>query len=216
MDFTKFVKERRLLFSRKQTNDLQSAMAEAIALLLRTSEFPGPRGKGTIKLAVVYDEWPSSADNALSPSACVRTPDPIRYAPALLTPTLLEETWEPPGELGLGLYKLSEGECDFRLEVRAATRRERSALVAGIEALFVEPMVLNNRQVGAQYGRFLPMPSYWGLDVRVALQESLTSDDAESAKTNRWDSDFVVRAQANHVRLDVVAPFHVTIIEQFS
>jgi hypothetical protein len=216
MDFAKFVAERRLKFSRKQTNDLQSAMAEAIGTLLRNSEFPGPRGKGRIKFAAVYDEWPSSQDNALSPSACVRTPDSIKYAPALLTPTLLEETWEPVGQLGVGLYKLSEGECDFHLEVRAASRRERSALVAGIESLFVEPLVLNDKQIGGQYGRTLPMPSYWNLDVRIALQETLTSDDAESAKTNRWDSDFLVRAQANHVRLDVVSPFRLKIIEQFT
>lgn len=214
MDFAKFVAERRLRYSRQQTLDLQTSMATAIADLLRGSKFPGPRGKGTISFAAVYDEWPSSQDNALSPSACVMSNDVLRYAPALLTPTLFEDTWEPVGQLGVGLYKLSEGECDFHVEMRAASRRERSALVAGIEALFVEPLVLNDKQIGAQYGRTLPMPSYWNLDVRIALQEKALADDPESAKTNRWDATFLVRAQANHVRLDVVSPFRLTIVEQ--
>lgn len=199
-------------YSRKRTADLQSSMAAAIGLLLRSSTFPGPRGKGSIALAKVFDEWPSANDVALSPAACVRTPEPIRYG-ALLTPTLFEETWEPKGALGVGLYKLTEGECDYRIELRAASKAERAALVAGIEDLFVEPMVLNNRAAGAQNGRVLPMPGYWGLPARFSHRETLTSDDAEGAKTGRWDAEFLIAGQASRVKLGVVSPFRVTIRE---
>lgn len=203
-------------FSRKQTLDLQTAMAAALAGLVRAATFPGPRGKGTTAFRKVYSEWPTSNDNFATPAACVLSTDTIHYSAALLTPKLLEDTWEPQGGLGLGLYKVSEGECDLHLEVRAPSKPERSALVAGIEELLFAPGVLNAGPQGARYGRMVEMPEYWGLGVRLAMQDKSVADDAESAKANRWEATFLVRAQANHVKLDVVSPFQVKIIETFT
>lgn len=200
-------------FSRKQTLDLQSAMARAIARVVEPAEFPGPGGQGKIRFRKVFPEWPTSADGNVTPAACVASVDTIRYSDALLTPKLLEETWEPRGGLGLGLYKVSEGTCDFHLELRAPSKPERAALVAGLEQLMFVPGVLN-KQVGARYGRLLPMPEYWGLNVRVSVQEKALGDDQEAAKTNRWTAAFLVRAQASHVKVDVVSPFQVKITEQ--
>ncbi len=200
-------------FSRKQTLDLQTAMATAIAGVLRPAEFPGPVGKGKIKFRKVFAEWPTSVDGNVTLAACVLSNDTIKYAPALLTPKLLEDTWEPKGGLGLGLYKVSEGECDFHVELRAPSKPERSALVAGVEQLFFAAGVLNTNPQGARYGVMVPMPEYWGLNVRLSVQDKAMGDDAESAKTNRWEAVFLIRAQANHVRLDTVAPFKVRIIE---
>lgn len=203
-------------YSRKQTLDVKTAMATALTRLLAAETFPGPRGQGKVRFLKVFAEWPTSNDVATLPAAGIlSSDDTVRYAPARLTPSLMEDTWEPAGRRGLGLYKLSEAECEFKVETRARTQLERSALVAGVEALLFAPGVLNNREEGARYGRVAAMPEYWGLPVRFALRDKVTGDDAAGAKSGRWEATFSVLAQAPHVRLDVVSPFRVKIREIF-
>src|SRR5882672_7368205 len=96
-------------FSRKQTLDLESAMAKSIADLLRAQEFVGPGGQGTIRFNEVFPEWPTSNDRYIASAACVQPLNPIVYEDARLTPSLLEDTWEPKGMRGFGLYALAEG-----------------------------------------------------------------------------------------------------------
>lgn len=201
---------------RRQSLDLQTSMAEAISRLVAAASFTGPGGLGKIKFQKVFSEWPTTLDTHLSPSACVASTELIRYAEAFPTPKLLEDTWYPVGGLGLGLYEVSEGECDFHLEVRAATKKERSAVVAGLESLFFGDGVSSDHKQGSRYGVLVDMPEYWGLRARLSVQEKLLADDAEAAKTNRWEAVFIVRAQGPHVRLDRVAPFTIKVTEVFT
>lgn len=189
-------------------------MRAAVSALLTGKEFPGPGDGGApIKFSQVFDEWPTSNDRYVTPAACVLPAGKLVYADARLTPTLLEETWEPRGGAGLGLYALAEGEKDFEVQVRAVSKAERRALVAGIEDLLTsEPGVLTNPR-GAKYGVLRPMPEYWGLDVRLSLQDKGLDDTEDAAQKNRWEATFTVRAQALLVKLDTVVPFTVTIRE---
>lgn len=201
-------------YSRKQTLDVRSAMALALQRLLEACEFPGPKGIGKVRFAKVFREWPTSNDVAVLPAAGVlSSDDTVKYSHARLTPSLLEDTWEPRGRLGLGLYKLAEAEVTLKVELRARTQLERSALVGGVEALLFAPGVLDNRPKGARYGRVTDMPEYWGLPVRFSVEDKTTGDDAAGAKSGRWEATFSIAAQASHVRLDVVAPFRVKITE---
>jgi hypothetical protein len=200
-------------FSRKQTLDLQTAMARALARTLGAAVFPGPGNQGEVRFRQVYEEWPGPNDRHATPAACVRSDQRITYADAMPTPQLLEDTWEPQGRSGLGLYKSAEGECDFQVEVRCASKPERSAVSAGVEELFLPPGVLQNHAAGPRYGVLVPMPEYWGLSVRLSVQSRDPADDAEAAIKNRWEARFLVRAQAPKVRLDVVQPFRLKIVE---
>lgn len=202
-------------FSRKQTLDLESAMAKAIADLLRVQNFVGPGGQGTIRFNEVFAEWPSSNDRYVGPAACVQPMNPIVYEDSRMTPSLLEDTWEPKGARGFGLYALAEGVKDFEVILRAPTKPERRALMAGIETLLVAPGVLNNRAQGARYGVVQTMAEYWSLNCRLSQQSKQVEDDADKAQKNRWEATFVVRAQAPLVKLDVVTPFKVKIVETF-
>jgi hypothetical protein len=201
-------------FSRHQTLDLETAMATAVSDNLKDQVFPGAGGLGVIRFQEVFSEWPTANDRHVSPAACVTPVNRLLYSEARLTPSLLEDTWEPRGMRGFGLYALAEGTKDFEVVIRAATKAERRALVAGIEGLFLAPGVLNNRAQGARYGVVQTMPEYWGLLCRLSLQDKQLEDTEESAQKNRWEATFLVRAQAPLVKLDVVTPFKVKIVEQ--
>lgn len=197
--------------------DLESAMAKALSDLLRLQEFKGPGGLGTIRFSEVFSEWPGSNDRYIACAASVVSVEtPIQYSDSRMTPSLIEDTWEPRGMRGFGLYSLAEGEKDFSVQVRAPTKAERRALVAGMETLLVAPGVLNNRAQGARYGVIQTMPEYWGLPARFSQQSKQVLDNADSAQKNRWEASFLVRAQASLVKLDVVTPFKVKIVEQIS
>lgn len=192
-------------------------MAKALADLLREQVWQGPQGLGTIKFNEVFSEWPSSNDRYVAPAASVVAADtPIQYSDSRPTPSLIESTWEPRGMRGFGLYALAEGEKDFNLQVRAPTKAERRALVAGIETLLFAPGVLNNRAQGARYGVVQKMPEYWDLPVRLSQQSKQVLDNPDNAQKNRWEASFIIRAQASLVKLDVVTPFKVKIVEQIT
>lgn len=202
---------RRELYSRRQTLDLRLAMAEALATHLGALTFhAGSRDFGFDR---VFDSWPSDTDWQALPAACVLPDEKVAYSNERLTPTLLEETWEPAGRPGLGLYQVADAECDLMLTVRASTPGERSAVVAGVEEALFEPRVTGNYEQGRRSGIVLPMPAYWSLPARYRVVESRVLDDAESAQKNWNDATFLVRAQAPQVRLDKVVPFQLRIRE---
>jgi len=202
---------KRELYSRSQTLDLRLAMANALASYLGDMEFRA--GARAFQFARVFDEWPSAMDDSVLPAACVLPDEVLKYADARLTPALVEETWEPAGRPGWGLYELADAECDLGVTVRAASPGERSAIVATVEAAFVEDRVTGNFEQGARMSRVLTMPAYWGLPCRVRMVEMRVLDDGETAQKNWNEATFLVRAQATQVKLDRVAPFRLKIVE---
>lgn len=202
-------------YSRSQTRDLQTAMAIAVASVLADGDWPAPGGVGRIRFSQVYEQWPTTNDRYVTPAACVLPSGELSYSESHLTPRLLEDTWEPKGSRGVGLYELSEAEMDFEVQVRAASRAERGALVAGVETSFVEPIVINGGRP-ARYGIVRPMREYWGLPIRLSLQGKRLEDGTESATKNRWEATFTVRAQAAQVVLGPVSPFTIRVVERTS
>jgi hypothetical protein len=199
-------------YSRKQTLSLRLSMAAALADFLRSQRFPEP--DGPVQFAEVFDEWPAADDRFVTPAACVLPRGALNYAEARLTPTLLEDTWEVKGEPGFGLYALADAECDFEVQVRAPTGKERDDIVAGFERLFVEDGLLMNHEQGRRYGRLVTLQAYFGLPARFSLQSVSILDDQETAIRNRNEAVFVVRAQAKQVRLGPVQPFTLKIVEK--
>ncbi len=199
-------------YSRTRTTDLETSMALAIARLVGGTLFPGPGGIGTIAFVRVYEEWADFNQDAVTPAAAVLPEGELMYGPSHMTPALLEDTWEPRGESGFGLYELSEASRSFQLTARAASASERDALKAGIEELFVlRPDVLMKPQ-GQRYGLISTMPEYYGLPVRLSLGSSHKGDDPDSVQKNIWEALFTVRAEAPHVVVGPVQPFRIKVV----
>jgi len=194
----------REMYSRRQKLDLRLAIAAALAEYLRTLKFSAD-GR-TFKFASVYDSWPNWLQGG-QPSAAVLPDDKLVYPRTQRAPVLMEETWEPVGQAGWGLYQLAEATCDMQLLVRAATNGERSAIIAEVENAFVAAGASGNDEAGRRVGLVLPMPDYYQLDARFTLLEQRVLDDAETAARNRNEAMFVLAAQAPQVRLDMVRPF---------
>ena len=200
-------------YSRKQTLGLSDAMAAALVRMLEDAVFPGPGGYGQIKLAVAYAEWPSAPDEYISPAACILPGNAGEDVDGHLMPTLLEDTWEPQGRPGWGLYVLSDYEQDFEIRVRAASTAERAALVAGIEQMFVQDpdQMLIAPQKGNRYGVLVDLPEYFGSQARFGLQFTRVLDDEEASMVEAREVNFTVKAQSKKLRVGLVQPFTVHI-----
>lgn len=202
-------------FSRQQTLDLRTSMAVALVRLLQDAVFQGPGGQGTIQLTTAYQEWPSVQDEYVGPAACV-LPGEGRDIEGRLIPTLLEETWEPKGFPGWGLYVLSDYESDFQVKVRAASSAERDALIAGMENLFVqEPSdMLIAPAKGNRYGVLLDLPEYFQSQARFGLRATEVLDQEELAMREQREVTFTVMGQAHKLRIGLVQPFTVKVVLQ--
>lgn len=199
-------------FSRKATEDLETAISLAVTRTI-SGQFTGPGGAGKIAFAQVHEDWPSFEQSYVFPTATILPDEPLVYGPSHLVPQLLEDTWEPRGVPGLGLYELCEASRDLVVQYRAGTAAERNALKAGLETTFVAPQVTLAPFSGMRYGVLVPMPEYWGLTVRLAIADSQKLDDAESSVQNRWEGRATIHAQAKLVKLAIVQPFRVRIKE---
>ncbi len=205
-------------FSRVQTLDVRHALAFALRRLLESLTFDS--GGNQFQFSRVFDNWPSWNDQYVAPAACVLPDDEVVYADALLTPTLLEETWEPQDQNGVplrtagwALFMESEAECDLSVTVRAPTEAERTALIIGVENAFTVDRVTSDYEDGRRYGRLLPLPEYFGLDGRFALASHRLLDDAETAMRNQWEAIFLVRAQTTKVKVGPVQPFQLRLTQ---
>lgn len=199
-------------FSRSASTDLETAISLAVSRTV-SAPFQGPGGIGHIAFTQVFEDWPSFESYYTDPSAVILPDEPLVYGPSQLMPKLLEDTWEPAGEPGLGLYELCEASREFGFQYRSGTAAERNALKAGVETAFIAPQVTLSPFSGARFGVLVPMPEYWGLQVRLAIVESLKLDDADNASKNIWEGRATIRAQAKLVKLAVVQPFKVRIKE---
>jgi hypothetical protein len=202
-------------FSRHAMTDLETAISLAVARTLSVP-FPGPGGVGKIAFTQIFEDWPSFESEYTDPSGVILPDEPLVYGPSHLVPHLLEDTWEPVGEPGLGLYELCEASRDLGFQYRSGSAAERNALKAGIETAFVVPEVTLAPVAGERYGILATMPEYWGLTVRLAIADSIKLDDADSAAKNIWEGRATIRAQAKLVKLAVVQPFRVRIKEVIS
>jgi hypothetical protein len=195
-------------FSRTQTLDLRTSMAAALVRLLQGTVFPGPGGQGAIRIETAFQEWPSYPDEYVGPAAVI-LPGEGKDVEARLVPNLLEDTWEPLGFPGWGLYVLSDYESEFTVKVRAASAAERDALVAGIEQLFVQDaeQMLIAPDKGNRYGLLLDMPEYFQSQARFGLKSTTVLDDEESAMREQREVAFIVSGQAKKLRVGLVQPF---------
>jgi hypothetical protein len=200
-------------FSRKQTMDLRLAMASALVRFLQGMTFEGPGGYGIIQLETGFAEWPSVPDEYVGP-ACAVLPGLGTDIEGRLIPTLIEDTWEPRGQPGWGLYVLSDYEVEFKVRIRAASAAERDALIMGIEQAFVqEPNdMLIAPEKGNRYGTLLDLPEYFASQARFGLKETNVLDDPDSAMAEQREAEFTVMGQAKKMRVGLVQPFTVKVV----
>lgn len=183
-------------------------MALALARHLEDQRFY--LSTGVFTFAAVFDEWPSYLDRFVPPSACV-LPGAWQYTDWSMTPRLLEDTWEVQGEPGFGLYKLSETEVEFEISMRSSNAAERDAIILGLEESFKAPGLLMDEQQGPRYGIMLPLPEYYGLDARFALQGARVIDDEERAMRENRDAVMTISGQAPQVAVGPVFPLNLRI-----
>ena len=175
--------------------DVRSAMANALRKLIEDLQFEGSQAS---EFAEVYDEWPSFNESGVFPAACVM-PGDFKYTDSYLTPRLLEETWEPVGRPGWGLFKTAELQCDFQLMVRTNLIAERPILMRAVEDAFQDGMA-------SRYGRLAPMPSYYDLMTRFVLTSGSVMDNEDSAMREKRDAVFTITAYAPKVQVMPVWP----------
>lgn len=196
-------------YSRKHILSLRAAMAFALTDKLRNTGFSTPGG-GLTYLNEVYPEWPDPEDNFVTPAATIM-PGTAVYEDAGMTPTLLQETWEPYGQPGWGLYKTSELVVPYTIQIRCPTSAERDVIVAGVEDMWVDDEVLMDHQEGARYGILIDLPQYWGVTATFTLMSMETLDNEDAAMRNHREATFSIMGRAPAVKLGPVQPCKLTI-----
>lgn len=191
-------------YSRKQSLNVRAAMVRAIAERLRNAKFPKPRG-GFIQFSQVFEHWPDYPERSTAIVAAV-LPSPVRYDAARLTPSLIDETWEPYGEVGFGLYRLADIDAEFEIQIRCPTDAERSVVLAGMETLWVADEVLMDPIAGARYGVIICMPEYFGVAAGFALKDMRVLDDENRAVREHREAIMTIFGQATQVKLAPVRP----------
>lgn len=201
-------------FSRRATQPIATAIAMGLERLLMAQTFAGAGGIGTIRFSEVFPEWPSVEDTALAAAACV-LPVKVLYGQEYPTPTLLEDTWEPKGDYGFGLYVVADASVEaLEIEFRAPTKAERDALLKGIEDLFAAPRPMLEQPESARSGVLLFLAEYFDLPARVTLLDTAALDDADRAIRNAWEARATLAVQTKQVIVDRVRPFTIRIEEQ--
>lgn len=195
-------------YPRTRTQSLRAAMAEAIATRLYALRFDVPGGP--TMFAEVYAAWPDPESHYVTPAAVV-LPGPGTYEDAGLTPTLLDDTWEPQGRPGWGLYKTAELVVPFEVQVRCPTDAERDVVVATVEDSWIADGVLMDHRDGPRYGVVLEMPGYWGTCASFSLLSSRVMDDAEGVMRGQREATFQITGRAAQVKLGPVQPLKVTV-----
>jgi len=181
----------------------------ALAKRLRDTDFPRASG-GSFRFAEVFSSWPSYEQRYVPPSACV-LPTPTIYDAARLTPTLMEDTWEPPGDIGFGLYKLADIEAEFEVNIRTASATERSDIIAQVEQMWVADGLLMDHAAGARYGILLEMPEYFGVCAGFSLKSARVLDDEDRAMREHREAIITLMGVAPQVTVRAVRPLTLTV-----
>jgi hypothetical protein len=193
-------------------------MALALSRHLATLQFTGPTG-GFFPFSQVFDEWPTFGDKFIPPAACV-TPTPWRYDEARMVPRLLTETWEPSvedvltgfrtGTAGFGLYVTADIDASWDVTIRCVNAAQREAVIQGMETSFV-PLDGDLFRNISRYGVLLPLPEYYGMQARFALQGARVVDDEERAMRNHREAVLTFTGQTRQVVVGPVRPLNITI-----
>ncbi len=122
-------------YSKKATRDVRNAAALALARHLATLTFEGTEHQ---RFTEVFDEWPAYLNRYRPPAACV-LPAGWKYGDWSFTPTLLEDTWEPKGQQGFGLYKTAELECEMEVSLRTLSCAADPPIIDSAQFLFPHP-----------------------------------------------------------------------------
>ncbi len=194
------------LYSRKATLDVRDALARALARLVAGLRFAGSQ---TDHFEEVFDEWPSFEQTAVFPAAAV-LPGEFRYAEALMTPRLIESTWEPAGRPGWGLYKTAELQTELQLVVRTDRLAERAILMRAVEEAF-QPSGNLMTLDGPRYGVTVALPEYYGVVGRFALLGGSVIDNEDTAMREKRDAAFTVSASAPKVQVGAVWPMALSV-----
>jgi len=202
-------------YSRKQTVDIETALSIAARTAIDRA-YPGAGGAGELRFSQIFEDWPSFESSFVDPGAVILPDGETLYARSFLTPALLEDTWENPGEDGFGLYQLGEVEREFEIQIRSTNAAARNALKAGVEGAFINPGVNATGTGSIGNGILVLVPEYWNLPVWLTLMGSHKLDDAESAARNIWEARLRVHAQGKHVVLQQVHPFRFKVTESTS
>jgi hypothetical protein len=189
-------------------------MALAFSRHLESLQFS--HAGGAFQLSEVFDDWPSYTSRLIPPSACI-LPGTWRYADWAFTPKLLEDTAEPaittdgmPGP-GFALEKTAEMEAELEISIHSNNVAERDAVLLGIEDALVSPSGLMSEAAGPRYGILLPLPEYYALEGRFALQSARVIDDEERAMREQRDAVVTVSCQASKVQVVPVFPLRLSI-----
>lgn len=191
-------------YSRRATRDVRGAMACALARYLASLTF-----EGGARFTGVFDEWPSYLKRYRPPAACV-LPSTWTYD-GWMTPTLLEDTWEPKGQQGFGLYETAEATGELQISIGTSSPAEREILIQGVEDAFTDPQGLMSERKGPRNAILLPMPEYYGLHARYSLLRGQIIDDEDRAMREKRDAIITVGVQASKVRVGPVFPLALTI-----
>ncbi len=190
-------------YSRKAVRDVRNAAAVVLARHLGGLSFE--LGGQSFSFTKVFDEWPSYAQRYKPPAACV-LPAGWSYGPWGLTPTLLEDTWEPKGQQGFGLYKTAELECEMEISIRTTSTAERETITLGVEDAFQADQMLMSQKAGPRNSVILFMPEYYNLPARFSLLKGRTIDDEDRAMREKRDVILTIGVQASKVKLGPVYP----------
>ena len=190
-------------YSRKATLDARDALALGLKKIVEEIRFPG---FDTDRFAEIYDEWPSFNESMVVPAAAV-LPGEFRYADWGDTagPHLIEDTWEPKGLPGCGLYRTAEVVLELQLAIRTNLPAERAVLMRAVEDAFQAPRILM-QQDGARYGLVRAIPEYYGLDGRFALLSGSVIDNEDTAMREKRDAVFTISARIPKVQVGPVWP----------
>ena len=195
-------------YPRKATRDVRNAAALALSRHLMGLTWEGTEHQ---RFTEVFDEWPAFLNRYQPPAACVL---PATWTYGSWEYTLLEETWEPKGLPGFGLYKTNELECEMEVSIRTTSAAEREVIVLALEDAFQDPQMLMSQKRGPRNSIILPMPEYYGLPARFSLQRGRTIDDPDSAMRERRDAVLTVSVQASKVKVGPVYPMALHMIKQ--
>lgn len=192
-------------YSRIATAPARVALVKALCRHVEALRF----GTENKQFARVFEEWANFADDYMPPSACV-LPGTWEYVDAVMTPTLLEDTWEPAGQQGFGLYKLAEMNLKLEIAARTDNTVERDEFTLAVESSFRAPRMLMDQVGGGRYGIILPLPEYYGLTGRFAMDSARYLDSEDPAVRNQRDAIFTVSAQCAVVTVGPVYPLNLT------
>ena len=195
-------------YPRKATRDVRNAAALALSRHLMGLTWEGTEHQ---RFTEVFDEWPAFLNRYQPPAACVL---PATWTYGSWEYTLLEDTWEPKGLPGFGLYKTNELECEMEVSIRTTSAAEREVIVLALEDAFQDPQMLMSQKRGPRNSIILPMPEYYGLTARFSLQRGRTIDDPDSAMRERRDAVLTVSVQASKVKVGPVYPMALHMIKQ--